>query len=67
MYFNPLKVLLPISLCLAVLGIAMLCYDIFVIRNIGDKTVLLFSMALLIGAIGLLADLIVKKMNQTGK
>lgn len=67
MYFNPLKIFLPISLSIAVLGIAMLCYDVFVIRNIGDKTVLLFSMALLIGAIGLLADLIVKKMDQTGK
>jgi glycosyltransferase involved in cell wall biosynthesis len=67
MYFNPLKIFLPISLFLAVLGTAMLCYDIFVIRNIGDKTVLLFSMALLIGAIGLLADLIVKKIGSTGK
>ncbi len=67
MYFNPLKIFLPISLFIAVLGIAVLCYDVFVIRNIGDKTVLLFSMALLIGAIGLLADLIVKKMDQTGK
>lgn len=67
MYFNPLKVFLPISLSIAVLGVAMLCYDIFVIRNIGDKTVLLFSMALLLGAIGLLSDLIVKKLDQTGK
>lgn len=67
MYFNPLKIFLPISLCIAALGIAMLCYDIFVIRNIGDKTVLLLSMALLIGAIGLLSDLIVKKMDQAGK
>jgi hypothetical protein len=67
MYFNPLKIFLPISLCIAALGIVMLCYDIFVIRNIGDKTVLLLSMALLIGAIGLLSDLIVKKMDQTGK
>jgi glycosyltransferase involved in cell wall biosynthesis len=67
MYFNPLRVFLPISLMLAVLGIAMLCYDAFVIRNIGDKTVLLLSMALLIAAIGLLSDLIVKKMDQTGR
>ncbi|MCX5752597.1 MAG: glycosyltransferase family 2 protein [Candidatus Krumholzibacteria bacterium] len=66
MYFNPLKIFLPISLFLFVLGIAMLCYDVFVIRNIGDKTVLLFSMALLIGAIGMLADLIVKKIDRAG-
>jgi glycosyltransferase involved in cell wall biosynthesis len=67
MYFNPLKIFLPISLGLGVLAIAMLCYDVFVIRNIGDKTVLLFSMALLIGAIGMLSDLIVRKTNEIGK
>jgi glycosyltransferase involved in cell wall biosynthesis len=66
-YFNPLKIFLPISLGLGVLGVAMLCYDIFVIRDIGDKTVLLFSMALLIGAIGMLSDLIVRKTNEIGK
>jgi polyisoprenyl-phosphate glycosyltransferase len=67
MYFNPLRVFLPICLALAGLGVVMLCYDVFVIHNIGDKTVLLFSMALLIAAIGLLSDLIVKKMDQTGR
>jgi glycosyltransferase involved in cell wall biosynthesis len=67
MYFNPLKIFLPVSLAIAVLGIAMLCYDVFVIRNIGDKTVLLLSMALLFGAIGLLSDLIVKKMDRAGR
>lgn len=67
MYFNPLKIFIPISLLLAGLGMVTLCYDVFAIHNIGDKTVLLLSMGLLIGAIGLLSDLIVKKMDQAGK
>ncbi len=67
MYFNPLKVFLPVGFLFAVLGTVTLFYDVFAIRNIGDKTVLLLSMALLIGALGLLSDLIVKRMTQPGK
>jgi glycosyltransferase involved in cell wall biosynthesis len=67
MYFNPLKVFLPISLLLGALGIAMLFYDVFTIHNIGDKTVLLLSMGLLIGALGLLSDLIVRRTDQAGR
>jgi glycosyltransferase involved in cell wall biosynthesis len=64
MYFNPLKVFLPVSFFLFVLGLASLAYDIWIIRNIGDKTVLALSFSLLVGMLAMLADLIVKRTDQ---
>lgn len=63
MYFNPLKVFLPVSLFLFLVGIASLVYDVWVVRNLGDKTVLALSFALLVGMLGMLADLIVKRTD----
>ncbi|MBN1165218.1 MAG: glycosyltransferase family 2 protein [Candidatus Krumholzibacteriota bacterium] len=67
MYFNPLKVFLPVSCMVSLLGVALLAYDIFVIRNLGDKTVLMLSIGFLIGILGLLADLIVKSIGRIGE
>lgn len=67
MYFNPLKVFLPIASVLLVLGLVLLFIDIFIIQNIGDKTVLIFSVSFLTGFLGLLADLIVKKIDRIGE
>jgi glycosyltransferase involved in cell wall biosynthesis len=64
MYFNPLKVFMPISFVIFLLGLALLAYDIFVIQNIGDKTVFVLSIAFLTGMLGMLADLIVKRIDQ---
>lgn len=64
MYFNPLKVFLPVGVSLFVLGVILLFYDVFVIQNLGDKTILVFSVSFLIGLLGLLADLIVKKIDR---
>ena len=68
MYFNPLKVFLPLT---AVLGGAhdSLVYDFFDARgpngelalNLGDKTVLLFVATVQTLTVGLVADLIDKK------
>ncbi len=66
MYFNPLKVFLPASFFFILVGIALLAYDIFVIRNLGDKTVLVLSIGFLTGILGLLADLIVKSADRIG-
>ena len=63
LYFNPLRVFLPVSFLLGFLGIITFGYDLFVLNNLTDKTVAFFNTAILIGAIGLLADLINKKMN----
>ncbi len=64
MYFNPLKVFLPVSFFVCLLGLVLLAYDIFVIQNIGDKTVFVLSIAFLTGMLGLLADLIVKRIDR---
>lgn len=64
MYFNPLKVFLPVSFFVCLLGLVLLAYDIFIIKNIGDKTVFVLSIAFLTGMLGLLADLIVKRIDR---
>jgi glycosyltransferase involved in cell wall biosynthesis len=63
MYFNPLKIFLPISLFLGFLGIISLGYDILVLRDLTDKTVITVNTAILIAVIGLLADLINKRVR----
>lgn len=61
LYFNPLKVFYPATLVLGVLFLALLAWDLFVERNLGDKTVLVFVALLQMLTVGLLADLIEKK------
>lgn len=61
LYFNPLKVFYPATLALLVLFLALLAWDLFVERNLGDKTVLVFVALLQVLTVGLLADLIEKK------
>jgi polyisoprenyl-phosphate glycosyltransferase len=61
MYFNPLKVLMPLALFLLGLGIAKGFYDIVVHPFLfAVNTVLIFVSGLLIASLALLADLIVR-------
>jgi glycosyltransferase involved in cell wall biosynthesis len=60
-YFNPLKVFLPISFVLFLVGLAVLLYQGIFLRNIADLPVMLILAAFQIGFLGLLADLIVRK------
>ncbi len=62
MYFNPLRVFLPLTLFLFTLGTGKLIDDIIVHNfRIPTNTVILILTAFQVGAIGLLADLIVKR------
>jgi glycosyltransferase involved in cell wall biosynthesis len=61
LYFNPLKVFLPIAGATGAAFLAMLAYDVLVEQNLGDKTVLLFVAFVQVLTIGLLADLIEKR------
>ena len=61
LYFNPLKVFLPVAGLLGLCFLGSLGYDLFVEKNLGDKTVLLFVALVQVLTIGLLADLIEKK------
>lgn len=61
MYFNPLKVLMPPSLWLIAVGTVKIGYDLVAHPvRIATNTVLLLCAGLIIGAVALLADLIVR-------
>ncbi len=62
MYFAPLKVFLPISLALFIIGVIVAAYSVLVLRKIMDVTVMVTMLAALqIAITGLLADLIDKR------
>ena len=63
MYFNPLKVLMPLALALLGIGFAKLIYDLVVHQgplSIAVNTLLLLMTGFILAAIALLADLIVR-------
>lgn len=61
MYFDPLKVLMPVALWLLGIGVLKTGYDIVVHPvRIAINTVLLLVTGLIVAALGLLADLIVR-------
>ena len=66
MYFNPLKVLMPVALFLLGLGIAKGIYDLVAHPfRVADDTILVFVTGLLIASLALLADLIVRSRGDT--
>jgi polyisoprenyl-phosphate glycosyltransferase len=66
MYFNPLKVLMPLALFLIILGIGKGIYDMIVHPLLfAVNTVLIFVTGLLIASLALLADLIVRSRGDT--
>jgi polyisoprenyl-phosphate glycosyltransferase len=66
MYFNPLKVLMPLALTLVTLGFLKAIYDVVVHPfHIAEDTVLIFVSGLLIGSLALLGDLIVRSRTDT--
>ncbi len=61
-YFNPLRILGPLSVFLIALSVAKAIYDMVAYRfHIATSTVLMFSLALQSLVIGLVADLIIKR------
>jgi glycosyltransferase involved in cell wall biosynthesis len=66
MYFNPLKVLMPVALVLLGVGVAKGVYDLIVHRlHFAADTVLIFLTGLIIATLALLADLIVRSRGDT--
>ena len=66
MYFNPLKVLMPVALLLLGAGVAKGIYDVAVHPlSFAVNTVLIFVTGLLIASLALLADLIVRSRGDT--
>ncbi len=63
MYFNPLKVLMPVALWLLGIGVLKAIYDLIfhsTLFRIANNTILIFLSGLIIGTMALLADLIVR-------
>ena len=66
MYFNPLKVLMPLALWLIAIGLVKGVYDLFAhFGRFAVNTVLIFITGMLIAALALLADLIVRSRSET--
>jgi glycosyltransferase involved in cell wall biosynthesis len=65
MYFNPLKVLMPLALWLLVIGVAKGINDLIAhFGRFAVNTVLIFITGMLIAALALLADLIVRSRSE---
>ena len=63
MYFNPLKVFLPVSLSFFATSVLMLLYRVFIHKAFGSVTIILFVTGVQILALGMVADLINKRMS----
>jgi len=59
MYFNPLRIFIPVSLFLMLIGLVKTIYDWEVFRRIGSLDVIIVLGGMLILLVGLIADLIV--------
>ncbi|PIQ89637.1 MAG: hypothetical protein COV72_02145 [Candidatus Omnitrophica bacterium CG11_big_fil_rev_8_21_14_0_20_42_13] len=65
MYFNPLKIFLPLSGFLFILGVFVFLYSYFILDRVMDvATILLVATAIQVAVIGLLADLIDKRIEK---
>lgn len=60
-YFNPLKIILPIAFSFGLLGMGKLIYDVSILSNLTDTTVLLLLFSFQMFGFGLLADLVTKR------
>ena len=60
MYFNPLRVFLPLTAFVLISAIIRTLYDATVLHRIKESDIMLLLTGLIIGVLGLLADLIVR-------
>lgn len=61
LYFDPLKLFLPVATGLGVSAVALGVWDVLWERNVTDKTVLLSLAAIVVLTFGLIGNLVVKK------
>ena len=65
MYFNPIKVLMPLAIWLVAIGFVKGVFDVARYHfHLTTNTLLIFVTGLIIGAIALLADLIVRSRGE---
>ena len=64
LYFNPLKIFIPLSMTILLFAIGLLLYSYFILPKVLDTTVvILFISAVQILAIGMIADMIDKRVK----
>lgn len=61
MQFNPQKFFLPWATAIFLLGSVKLLYDLIFLSDIRESDIMLLLTGVIVGAVGLLADLIVKE------
>ncbi len=61
MYFNPLRIFAPIAATIFTFGVIRTIYDVKILHDVKESDVIIVLTGILIGVLGLLADLIVKK------
>lgn len=62
LYFNPLRVIIPLSGIIFMVFLVFLLYDVFYLDNLTDKTLITFQTFIQVFIIGLIADLISKRI-----
>jgi glycosyltransferase involved in cell wall biosynthesis len=62
LYFNPLKIFVPVSLIAGLMFVLSLSYDLFVLKDLTEKTLIFLFGAVQLMAVGVLADMITKRM-----
>ena len=60
-YFNPLRIILPLTVVFGLVGLGKMGYDIVMLDNLTDSSVLLILFSFQLLGFGLLADLIVRR------
>jgi glycosyltransferase involved in cell wall biosynthesis len=63
MYFNPLRIFMPLTLLLFVAGFARTVYDASVLHKVKESDIMLVMTSIIVGALGLMADLMSKVFN----
>jgi len=67
LYFNPLKIFLPVSLVVGALCAVSLAYDLFILEDLTEKTLIFLFGAVQLLATGVLADMISKRLHGGGR
>ena len=60
MYFNPLRIFMPITLLLFTAGFTRTVYDATVLHKVKESDIMLVMTSIILGALGLMADLMSK-------
>jgi glycosyltransferase involved in cell wall biosynthesis len=66
LYFNPLKIFLPVGLCAFAAFLVSLGYDLAILRDLTEKTLIFLFGSMQLLAIGVIADLITKRLYGFG-